>query len=187
MNERKDIIRTRKAIWQAYLELSRQKSFAEITASDIIKKAGVSRGTFYGHYKDIHELREEIETDFCSMSAEALLPSVRLLFTHTEQACYNILLFFEKNRMMICSVTSSGTSEKYFHLCKERMSADILRCAFTGKIDADSRLACSMLASLLVDQGREVAIDERKTYSVSDRARILKKVIEKGIPSGGNV
>ena len=184
MNERKDIMRTRKAIWAAYLELSKEKSYAEITASDIIKKAGVSRATFYGHYRDIHELREEIENDFCSMSGEALLPSVRSLFTNTEQACYNILLFFEKNSSMICSVTASGTSEKFFHLCKAKMSSDILRCAFTGKINEESKLKCSMLASLLVDQGRETAMNEGGTYSISFRAKMLKEVIEKGIPSG---
>lgn len=184
MNERKDIIRTRKAIWAAYLELSKEKSYAEITASDIIKKAGVSRGTFYGHYRDIHELREEIENDFCSMSSEALLPSVRSLFTNTEQACYNILLFFEKNRSMICSVTASGTSDKFFQLCKKRMSNDILRCAFTGKIDEASRLKCSMMASLIVDQGKEAVMDESEAYSVSFRARMLKEVIDKGIPEG---
>ena len=47
MVERKDIIRTRKVIWQAYLDLSKEKDYTAITASEVIKLAGVSRGTFY--------------------------------------------------------------------------------------------------------------------------------------------
>ena len=69
MSERKDIIRTRRAIWQAYLQLSKKKAYTDITASDVIKNAKVSRGTFYGHYRDIGELREEIEQDFCAMTS----------------------------------------------------------------------------------------------------------------------
>ena len=45
MSERKDIIRTRRAIWQAYLQLSKKKAYTDITASDVIKNAKVSRVT----------------------------------------------------------------------------------------------------------------------------------------------
>ena len=187
MNERKDIIRTRKAIWQAYLDLSCKKSCMEITASDIIKKANVSRATFYGHYKDIHELRKEIERDFSMMSCEALLPYIRILFTNCKKACYNILLFFEKNRTMLQCVTASGTSESFFQMCKVKMGNDIIRCAYTGKINDNSKLKCNLIAAMIVDQGKEVVNGSDETVTVSIRSEALMDMILHGMAMEGNL
>ena len=167
--ERKDIIRTRRAIWQAYLQLSKKKAYTDITASDVIKNAKVSRGTFYGHYRDIGELREEIEQDFCAMTSQALLPAVRNLF--------------QKNRDMILSVTASGTCETYFHRCKDAMAQDILRCAYTGECNEKAALKCDMMASLVVDQGRDVVMGEGN-YDITFRSAAICEVIRNGIPSG---
>ncbi|MGM9941405.1 MAG: TetR/AcrR family transcriptional regulator [Bulleidia sp.] len=183
MAERKDIIRTRKAIWQAYLDLSREKPFSLITASDVIKQAGVSRGTFYGHYRDIQQLRGEIEKDFCSITAEALLPAIRHLFTNTERAMFHILRFFEKNREMIKAVTAQGSSESYFLFCKDRLGKDILRCACTGKTDEGMILKAMIMSSMIIDQGRDVVM-EGMNYTIAQRAHILYEVVRNGIPSG---
>lgn len=183
MSERKDIIRTRRAIWQAYLQLSKKKAYTDITASDVIKNAKVSRGTFYGHYRDIGELREEIEQDFCAMTSQALLPAVQNLFQNTERACFHILRFFEKNRDMILSVTASGTCETYFHRCKDAMAQDILRCAYTGECNEKAALKCDMMASLVVDQGRDVVMGEGN-YDITFRSAAICEVIRNGIPSG---
>lgn len=48
--------RTRKALRSGLLELAEQKDFAEITASEIARYAGVNRNTFYVHYRDKQDL-----------------------------------------------------------------------------------------------------------------------------------
>lgn len=183
MVERKDIIRTRKVIWQAYLDLSKEKDYTAITASEVIKLAGVSRGTFYSHYKDIQQLRQEIEKDFCSITAEALLPAVRHLFTNTERAMFHILRFFEKNREMIRAVSAQGSSETYFLFCKDRLGKDILRCACTGKTDERMILKAVIMSSMIIDQCRDVVM-EGMNYTIAQRARVLYEIVKDGIPSG---
>ncbi len=41
-----------------------KKDVNKITVSDIVKKAGVNRGTFYNHYQDVHDVMNQIENRF---------------------------------------------------------------------------------------------------------------------------
>lgn len=61
MEEKKDlrIIKTRKALYQAFLKLMKSKPFEQIKVSDICNEALVNRSTFYDHYTDKYDLLEE--------------------------------------------------------------------------------------------------------------------------------
>ena len=58
MNEKKDlrIVKTRKALFDALLELMKEKTFEEIKVSDICNLALVNRSTFYAHFDDKYDL-----------------------------------------------------------------------------------------------------------------------------------
>lgn len=49
------------AILDAFFMLAKEKDFEKITVSDIIKRAGIVRSTFYNHYENIPALIEDIE------------------------------------------------------------------------------------------------------------------------------
>lgn len=57
------IIRTRKAIRDALTALMKEKSFDEITVSDLTARANINRGTFYLHYKDKYDMLEQSEAE----------------------------------------------------------------------------------------------------------------------------
>ena len=50
------VIKTDKALFNALLELMKDKTFEEIKISDICSKAFINRSTFYQHYSDKYEL-----------------------------------------------------------------------------------------------------------------------------------
>ena len=50
------IVRTRRALESALLELAEERDFSEITASEIARRAGVNRNTLYLHYHDKDDL-----------------------------------------------------------------------------------------------------------------------------------
>lgn len=97
--ERKDVLRTKKLIEDAYIELI-FKNEPKITVNSIIEKAGVSRSTFYAHYQDIPALDDSIENriiDYINASIvntspeelirnpqEKLAPLLRALFSRRE-------------------------------------------------------------------------------------------------------
>ena len=55
--------RTKQLLRSALLELLREKSVDQITVTELTEKADVNRGTFYGHYKDIFDMVEQLENE----------------------------------------------------------------------------------------------------------------------------
>lgn len=54
------IQRTRKFIMDAFIELSSDKEFKDITVKDIATEAMINRATFYYHFEDIYDLLEKV-------------------------------------------------------------------------------------------------------------------------------
>lgn len=55
------VIKTKHAIFKAFVELLNEKDVNQITITDIAKKANINRKTFYNYYSDVYEVMEEIE------------------------------------------------------------------------------------------------------------------------------
>ncbi|MCR4748893.1 MAG: TetR/AcrR family transcriptional regulator, partial [Lachnospiraceae bacterium] len=49
------------AILDAFFVLLKEKELEKITVSDIVKKAGIVRSTFYNHYENVPALMEAAE------------------------------------------------------------------------------------------------------------------------------
>ncbi|KOR83559.1 TetR family transcriptional regulator [Bacillus sp. FJAT-22058] len=54
------IIRTRRLIMDAFIQLSMSKDFKDITIKDITTEATVNRATFYYHFTDKYDLLEKV-------------------------------------------------------------------------------------------------------------------------------
>jgi AcrR family transcriptional regulator len=59
-------LRTKKMIRKAFSELLQEKSFNEISITNITTKADINRGTFYLHYTDKYDLLEQLENEVIS-------------------------------------------------------------------------------------------------------------------------
>lgn len=57
----KRVIKTKHAIYKAFVELLNEKDINQITITDVAKKANINRKTFYNYYSDINDVMEEIE------------------------------------------------------------------------------------------------------------------------------
>ena len=54
------VLRTRKLIMDAFIELSGKKEFKDITIKDITTEAMINRATFYYHFEDIYDLLDKV-------------------------------------------------------------------------------------------------------------------------------
>lgn len=65
MSEKEDlrVIKTRRNIEEAFLDLLGEHSFDRITVRQLLDKALISKGTFYAHYLDKYDLAEKIAND----------------------------------------------------------------------------------------------------------------------------
>jgi len=86
--------RTRDVLGDALVKLMHEKPFEEITVQHVLDRAGVSRSTFYAHYRDKNDLFLGDVEDFFEMMANHLVrcgevsnrvAPVRELFAHVAQ------------------------------------------------------------------------------------------------------
>ncbi len=89
------ILRTREVLGDALVNLILQKPLDSITVQDVLDRAGVSRSTFYVHYRDKNDLLLSDADEFFQGMATALsrrgessdrVAPVRELFAHLEHA-----------------------------------------------------------------------------------------------------
>ena len=56
--------RTRAAIKKSFAEmLSEKREISKVSVSELVKRAGINRGTFYSHYDDIYSVAEDFENE----------------------------------------------------------------------------------------------------------------------------
>lgn len=71
-NKRKK--QSREKIERVFINMLQEKELNEITVSDIIKKTGLNRSTFYANYLDIYDLADQtrhiLENEFSSLFAD---------------------------------------------------------------------------------------------------------------------
>lgn len=58
--------KSKKAIKDALLELMYEKDFNDITVNELLKKANISRGTFYAHFTNLEDVRQHLIDDLFS-------------------------------------------------------------------------------------------------------------------------
>jgi AcrR family transcriptional regulator len=67
--------RTHATLQSALIQLVEQKDLSQVSVSDVVEAAGVSRSTFYDHYRDVHELAEAA----CTSMIDTLIESLPVL------------------------------------------------------------------------------------------------------------
>lgn len=86
------IARTKRTLFDALITLMEEKGFDRIRVADLTDRAGFNRGTFYLHYKDKDDLREQGEAELLQGLAACIQPlsphrlSAHLAMTEPEPA-----------------------------------------------------------------------------------------------------
>lgn len=70
--ERRDVTRSKEAIKQAFVQLCINNKTDKITVTRLLEEANVSRGTFYAHYKDIYDVKEQVEEELLTVCKQLL-------------------------------------------------------------------------------------------------------------------
>ena len=100
------ITRTRNSIFSAFLELRSKKALERITVKELTEKAGISKQTFYLHFKDIYDLVEWS----CIEDATRALEGKKTYDTWQE-GFYNIFEAVLENKVFILNAYHSISRE----------------------------------------------------------------------------
>ena len=113
MNENKSsdrrTLKTKKAIFQAFSELLKEKELRKITVQEIVDKADISRVTFYKYYLDVYDLYDKIESE--------LLTNIGLITLQLADKTFNeffkeLINYVYNNRVTFEMVFSPNVTNK---------------------------------------------------------------------------
>lgn len=66
------VVKTRRTIRSALIELMREKELGAITVSELSKRAMINRKTFYRHYRTVNDVVAELENEILSEFSDIL-------------------------------------------------------------------------------------------------------------------
>lgn len=159
MAERRDVIRTKTAFCQAYIDLLFLKKKDKITVRDILERANFSHGTFYAHFRDIEELEKHVE--------ELIIEDCRRSISQsTEVEAEPFLASLEPRRKELRALHQSGNLQWVANDIKKILVTAMERSAekktpelITFCICVSSALVDATLSWLVADSG-----PDRKTF-----------------------
>ncbi len=129
----KRVIRTKRAIRNAFTELLAEKDVNYITIKDIADRANINRKTFYNYYNGIYQLIEEMEKDlvdkfevtFAQVDVAGALSDPRIIFDRldnlicTDLEFYSNLFTMDENINLISKLTSLIKSKTKQSICRQ--------------------------------------------------------------------
>lgn len=78
------VVRTKKSIRDALVELIEEKGFDAVTVKDITARAQINRGTFYAHYQDKYDLLNKCEEEIMLTMSQIAEQNITSITTELE-------------------------------------------------------------------------------------------------------
>ncbi|HEY7405087.1 MAG TPA: TetR/AcrR family transcriptional regulator [Candidatus Angelobacter sp.] len=163
-------LRTRNVLGDALVELIQQRPFHSIKVQDVLDRAGVSRSTFYSHYRDKEDLFLSDVEDFWEMLSNLIERSgeqsqrvapVQELFAHVAEAKSFVDALTAAGK--IHDVMEQGRGEFARAIEKRLLKLNQLPGAKTGTYAAQAHGLAGALFSMLnwwIDRGMPVSAAE---------------------------
>lgn len=115
------IVRTKRLIMDAFMQLAIEKDFKDITIKDITTRATVNRATFYYHFQDKYDLLERVLSEDV---LNEVLKNVSAQEVLTEQSLHAIVLSiieFQSGLQTQCSRSYEAFTPKIESVIKEEL------------------------------------------------------------------
>ena len=119
------VIKTNNVLYEALVDLLKEKTFEEIKVSDICTKALVNRSTFYAHFNDKYELfisllnnlKEELENNLKPIEEKNIknyyLKMIEVFLNHIEgkENIYKSILINNRNSIIMDMIYDTITQD----------------------------------------------------------------------------
>ena len=114
-NEDRRIRKTKQLLRQSFASLLAEKPLEDITVKELTERADITRGTFYCHYKDIYDLKDQIERElFDEFVAVIDGYGVDNLRRELQPVMVDVFRFLQRNREFSMVISAYKTDNLFF-------------------------------------------------------------------------
>lgn len=174
--ERRDVQRSKSAIKQAFIKLCITNKVEKISVAKILEEANVSRGTFYAHFQDIYDVKEQVEEDLLAVCKNLLEETdIHEIVRDPYPQVLSVVRFFADYAAAIRTLSSSFVA-KY----KRILLQGIQESAHTVEDQAVVYLLDACIVGAIVD-GCVHMIERDPACDVERTARCISQFIAQGL------
>ena len=138
--------KTRRTIREALLKLLGRKDYIDVSVTDICRKAGISRGTFYTYYSNTHQIIDELFAE--ALDNVGNVPLQHIYNLDTCRSCEGALCrFLRYNKKYQPLFLSDALYSQAVQLIVDSLSEDFLK-----NMQTQSDLSEDLLLALLYYQ-----------------------------------
>lgn len=127
------IIKSKNAIKNAFLDLMEEKGYANITITDIAKRAMINRKTFYIHFETKEALYNSISNELLSILSPTLNKLQNLDGKEQRQYVINMLLHFKEHKDIFNILVKDKTNPDFLNKLKEKLKYDLFSISQINK------------------------------------------------------
>jgi AcrR family transcriptional regulator len=117
------ILRTRKLIMDAFIELSMKKEFKNITIKDITTAATVNRATFYYHFIDKYDLLEKVLSESIMREVIQEVSTHEVINEETIEAIFLSIIKFQTSIRNQCQRSYEAFTPQIETIFKKELQA----------------------------------------------------------------
>lgn len=159
----KRTVQTKQRIIAALIELINEKGFNDINVTDISRRAGISRGTFYIHYLDKFDLLHQVEDELLGKLQQTLddmipkaikqLKDEDNVETFPYQMVISTLSQFFNDRELLTSLLSNQGDPAFLSQLKGLFSTEIRKkfLEFNGTVTYDAVIPKDYIEEMVLD------------------------------------
>ena len=182
MSTNRSVIRTKKAIRQAFIELlSEKQTIDKITIIELTDKANIVRSTFYSHYDDIYAVAKEIQNEIFDAFKDAMERYVEKGNDLKTSLTVLMDFFAERKKEYKLLFTSGYNENRFFSALKDSLAKELYdKLAFENVefFNNDKMEESSFYASLIIEALSNY-FNGRTSSSLYDIRDFIVKVAEK--------
>lgn len=157
------VVRTRKAIREAFFKLMENQDYHKITIASVAREADIDRKTFYLHYRSVSDLVDEIIHD----EAENIVASCREALRSDGDKGLDVSKLFQSISLALApDMTCSTVLRQAWLMCSWRTTcsactATIRTCPISCRFSARDWWRCTVVGSSPIPRYRSKALPGR--------------------------
>ncbi len=183
--EDRRVRRTRKQLQTALAALMREKDISDITVRELTELADVNRGTFYSHYKDLHDMLDQVEEGlFQQLSQTLCAHDVQGLREDLTPILMSVFHFILAHQELFTTILGRGEDERFF-LRLRKLIYGMYQREWSGTYDLGSASSTNYFLEFVVSGVVGLArawVQGGMTESPEEMGALVSQLIVSGLP-----
>ena len=181
--------KSRKAILDACIALTKEKDFQQITVHEIVEHADLNRGTFYLHFVDKVDMMKSFETEMLERIEEVLLtnipekPDLENFIQSRYDTIVQILRCYEENKELLQFLIISGNSVSFQTQLREKIKEIMLDYIFPKLVIDSNDIPFDLVAMIFTSISlnlAQYAYEAEASLDIEAHAQFLINIMVQG-------